>query len=159
MVIVVVRSLSRVRLFTTPWTAARQALFSFTISWSSLKLMSVESMMPSNHLILRRPLFLLPSIFPSIKALSNESVLCLRWPKYWRFSISPSNEYSGNTAASAAMSVTRGCVDCQAARIKSGHDQWGKDPEAGKDWRQEEKEAIEDEMVGWHHRLKGHEFE
>ena len=60
----------------------------------------IELVMPSSHLILRRPLFLLPSIFPSIKALSNESVLCLRWPKYWRFSISPSNEYSGNTAAS-----------------------------------------------------------
>ena len=95
------QSLSRVQLFSTPQTEARQASFSFTIFLSLLQLVSIESMMPSNHLILCRPLLLLlPSIFPSIKALSNESVLCLRWPKYWRFSISPSDEYSGNTAAS-----------------------------------------------------------
>ena len=79
----------------TPWTATRQASLSITNSWSLLKLMSIESVMPSNHLILCRPLFLLPSIFPSIRVFSNESVLCLRWPKYWSFSISPSNEYSG----------------------------------------------------------------
>ena len=80
-----------------PCTAARQASLSFTISWSLLKLMSVESVMPSNHLILCYPLLLLPSIFPSIRVFSNESVLCIRWPKYWSFSfsISPSNEYSG----------------------------------------------------------------
>ena len=92
-----VHSLSRVRLFVTPWTAARQASLSITNSWSLLKLMSIESVMPSNHLILYRPLLLLPSIFPIIKVFSNESVLCIRWPKYWSFSfnISPSNEHPG----------------------------------------------------------------
>ena len=81
----------------TPRTAARQASQSNTNSWSSLKLMSFESMMPSNHLILCRPLLLLPSIFPSIRVFSYESVLCIIWPKYWSFSfsISPSNEYPG----------------------------------------------------------------
>ena len=80
----------------TPWTAARQASLSITNSWSLLKLMSIESVMPSNHLILCRSL-LLPSIFPSIRVFSNESVLCIRWPKDWSFSlsISPFNEYSG----------------------------------------------------------------
>ena len=89
--------LSRVRLFSTPWTAAHQASLSFTISWSLLKVMSIESVMPSNHLILYHPLLLLPSIFPSIRVFSNESALCIRWPKFWSFSISPSNEYSGVT--------------------------------------------------------------
>ena len=91
------QALSRVRLFATPWTAAYQASLSNTNSWSPPKLMSVESVMPSNHLILCRPLLLLPSIFPSIRVFSNESVLGIRWPKYWSFSfsISPSNEYSG----------------------------------------------------------------
>ena len=95
----VVHSLSRVRLFATPWTAARQASLSITISRSLLKLMSVESMMPSHHLILCRPLLHRPSIFPRIRSFSNESGLCIRWPKYWSFSfiISPSNEYSGYT--------------------------------------------------------------
>ena len=92
-----VQSLSRVRLFETPWTAAVQASLSITNSQSLLKLMSIESVMPSNHLILCRPLFLPLSIFPSIRVFSNESVLCIRWPKYWSFSfsISPSNEHSG----------------------------------------------------------------
>ena len=92
-----VQSLSHVRLFVTPWPAARQSSLSITNSWSLLKLMFIESVMPSNHLIICRPLFLLPSIFPSIRVFSNESVLCIRWPKYWSFSfsISPSNEYSG----------------------------------------------------------------
>ena len=89
------QSLSRVRLFATPWSAAHQASLSITNSRISPKLMSIKSVMPSNHLILCRPLLLLPSIFPSIRVFSNESVLCLRWPKYWSFSISPSNEYSG----------------------------------------------------------------
>ena len=91
------QSLSRVRLFATPWIAARQASLSITNSQSLLKLMSIESVMPSNHLILCRPLLLLPSIFPSIRVFSNESVLPIRWPKYWSFSfsISPSNEHSG----------------------------------------------------------------
>ena len=92
-----VQSLSHIRLFATPWTAARQASLSITNSWNSLQLMSIESVMPSSHLILCRPLLLLPSIFPSIRVFSNESVLHIRWPKYWSFSfsISPSNEYSG----------------------------------------------------------------
>ena len=91
-----VRLLSHFRLFVTPWTAAQQAPLSITNSQSLLKLMSIESVIPSNHLILCRPL-LLPSIFPSIRVFSNGSVLCIRWPKYWSFSfnISPSNEYSG----------------------------------------------------------------
>ena len=92
-----VQLLSRVRLFATPWTAAHQASLSITNSWSLLKLMSIESVMPSNHLILCRPLLLLPSIFPSIRVFSNESALHIRWPKYWSFSfsVSPSNECSG----------------------------------------------------------------
>ena len=84
-----------VRLFDMPWTAGRQVSLSITISWSLLKLMSIESVMPSNHLILCHPLLLLPSIFPSTRVFSSESVLCTRCPKYWSFSISPSNEYSG----------------------------------------------------------------
>ena len=88
--------LSHVQLFTTPWTAARQASLSITNSWSLLKFMSIELVIPSNHLILCHPLLLPPSIFPSIKVFLNESVH-IRWPKYWRFSfsISPSNEYIG----------------------------------------------------------------
>ena len=91
-----VQLLSHVRLIATPWRAARQASLSITNSWSLLKLMSIESVMPSSHLILCCTL-LLPSIFPSIRVFSNESVLHIRWPKYWSFSfsISPSNEYSG----------------------------------------------------------------
>ena len=87
-----VQSLNRVRLFATPWTAVRQASLSITNSQSLPKLMSIESVMPSNHLILCRPLLLLPSIFPSIRVFSNESALHIRWPKYWSFSfnISPS---------------------------------------------------------------------
>ena len=90
------KSLSHVRLFATPWTAAHQVSLSITNSQSLLKLMSIKLVMPSNHLILRRPLLLLPSIFPSVRVFSNES-LHIRWPKYWSFSfsISPSNEYSG----------------------------------------------------------------
>ena len=92
-----VQSLSCVRLFATPWTAARQASLSITNSQSLPKLMSFESVMPSNHLILCRPLLLLPSVFPSIAVFSNESALRIRWPKYWSFSfsISPSNEHAG----------------------------------------------------------------
>ena len=92
-----VQLLSRVRLLATLWTAARQASLSFTNSQSLLKLGSIESVMPSNHLILCHPRLLLPSIFPSIRVFSNESALRIRWPQYWSFScsISPSNEYSG----------------------------------------------------------------
>ena len=92
----IIQSLSHVQIFATPWTAARQASLSITNSRSLLKLMSIASVMPSNHLILCCPL-LPPSTFPSIRVFSNESALCIRWPKYWSFSfsISPSNEYSG----------------------------------------------------------------
>ena len=92
-----VQSLSRVQLFATPWTAAYQASLSITNSRSPPKLMSIESVMASNHLILCHPLLLLPSIFPSIRIFSNESTLRIRWPKYWSFSlnISPSNEHPG----------------------------------------------------------------
>ena len=92
-----VQSLRRVQLFATPWTAAHHASLSITNSRSILKLMSIESVMPSNYLILCHPLHLLPSTFPNIRLFSNESALLIRWPKYWSFSfsISPSNEYSG----------------------------------------------------------------
>ena len=92
-----VQALSHVQLFATPWTAARQSSLFLINSQSLLKLMSIKSVMPSNHLILLSPLLLLSSIFPSIRVFSNESVLHIRWPKYWgfSFSISPSNEYSG----------------------------------------------------------------
>ena len=95
--VVVVQSLSPVQLFVIPWTAACQVFLFFTVSLSLIRFMSIESMMPLNHLILCRPFLLLPSIFPSIRVFSNESVLHTRWPKYWNFSfsISPSNEYSG----------------------------------------------------------------
>ena len=91
---VVVQSLSHVQLFATPWTAAYQASLSFTISQSSLRLTSIESVMPSNHLILCRPLLLLSSVFPSIRVFSKESALRIRWSKYWSFSFTI-NEYSG----------------------------------------------------------------
>ena len=96
-VVVIVQSLSHVQTFVTSWTAAYQASLSFTISQSLLKLMSIESVMPSSHLLLCHPLLLLPSIFLSIRVFSDESVLWVRWLKYWSFSfsISPSNEYSG----------------------------------------------------------------
>ena len=92
-----VQWLRHVQLFATPWTTACQASLSITNSWSLLQLMSIESVMPSNHLIFCRPLLLLPLIFPSIKVLSCESALCIRWPKYWSFSfnISLSNEQPG----------------------------------------------------------------
>ena len=92
-----VQSLSRVQLFVTPWTAAGQASLSITNCQSLSKLMSIESMMPSNHLILCRPLLLLPTIFPRIRVFSNELALCIRWLKHWSFSfnISPSNEHPG----------------------------------------------------------------
>ena len=92
-----VQSLSHVQLFVTPWTAAHQASLFITNSWGLLKLMFIESVMSPNHLILCLPLLFLPPIPPSIKVFSNESVLPIRWPKYWSFSfsISPSNEYSG----------------------------------------------------------------
>ena len=90
-----VQLLSHVRLFATPWTAARQASLSFTVSPSLLRLMSIELVMPSNHPLLYHPLLLLPSVFPGIRVFSNELALFIRWPQYWSFSNSPSNEYSG----------------------------------------------------------------
>ena len=92
---VIVQLLIHAQLFVILWTAARQAFLSFTISLSLRKLMSVESVMPSNHLILCHPLLLLLLVFPSIRVFSSELALCIRWPKYWSFSISPSNDYSG----------------------------------------------------------------
>ena len=94
---IAVQSLNSAWLFMTPWTAACQASLSFITFHSLLKFMSIESAMPSNHLILCHPLLLLPSIFPSIRVFSNELALCIRWPKYWSFSfnIGPSSEYSG----------------------------------------------------------------
>ena len=102
-----VQSISCVQLFATPWTAACQASLSIISSRSLLKLTSIESVMPSSHLILYCPLLLLPSIFPSIRVFSNESALLIRWPKYWSFSfnISPSNEYSG------LISFRKDCLD------------------------------------------------
>ena len=97
---VAIQSLSQVRLFVTPWTAAHQASQSFTIFRSLLKLMSIDSEILSNHLVLCHPLILLPSVFPSIRTFSNELPLHIRWPKCWNFSfsISPSSEYSGLTS-------------------------------------------------------------
>ena len=107
-----IQLLSHVRLFVTPWTAVLQASLSITSSWSLHKLMSIELVMPSNHLILCCLLFLPPSIFPIIRVFSNESVLCIRWPKYWSFSFSirPSNEYSG------LISSRMGCLDLLAVQ-------------------------------------------
>ena len=94
MSIAVVQLLSRFGLSVTPWTAAHQASLSFTSSWSMFKLLSIELVMPSNHLVLYCSLLLLPSLFPSIRVFFNELVLRIRWPEYWSFSISPSSEYS-----------------------------------------------------------------
>jgi len=107
-----VQSHSRVWFFVTPWTAAHQASLSITNCQSLLKLMSIDMGMPSNHLILCRPLLLLPSIFPSIRVFSTESVLHIRWPKYWNFSfgISPPNEYSG------LISYRMDCLDLLAVQ-------------------------------------------
>ena len=107
-----VQSLSHVRLFVTAWIAARQASLSITNSRSSLRLMSIESVMPSSHLILCRPFLLLPPIPPSIRVFSKESTLHMRWPKYWSFSfgISPSNEYSG------LISFSTDCLDLLAVQ-------------------------------------------
>ena len=93
--LVVVQLLSHMRLFVTPWIGACQPSLSYTISRSWLKFLSIKLVMPSNHLILCHPLLLLPSVFPSIRIFSNELALHIRWPKYWSFSIRPSNEYSG----------------------------------------------------------------
>ena len=164
--------LSCVWFFATPWIVARQASLSITNTQSSLKLSSIESVMPSNHLILCHPLLLLPLIPPSIRVFSNESTLCMRWPKYWSFSfsISPSNEYSEQIFFKIdwldllAVQRTLKPTDIKAETlvlwpldVKS----WliCKDPDSGKDWRQEEKGMTEDEMAGWHHRLNGAEFE
>ena len=141
--VVVVQSLSHVRLFVTPWTAARQASLSLTISQSLLKFMSIASVMPSNHLILWCPL-LLPSIFPSIRDFSNDSAVHIRWKTLMLGKI-------GRTDAEAETPIL------WPPQAKS----WliGKDPDAGKDWGQEEKGTKEDEMAGWHHWFGGRESE
>ena len=121
---VVVQLLSDIQLFVTPWTAASQTSLSFTISQSLLKLVSIESVMPSNHLILCRSLLPLPSIFSSIRVFSSESALCMRWPKYWSFSlnISPSNEHPG--LISFRMDWLQGWISLQSkghSRVSSSH--------------------------------------
>ena len=131
---VFVQSFSHVRLFEIPWTAVSQASLSITNSRGSPKPMSIESVMPSNHLIFCYPLLLLPSIFASIRVFSNESAFHIRWPKYW--------------------SICLGFKSHQDMDPSYNYGIW-KDPDAGKDWRQEEKGMTEDEMVGWHHRLYG----
>ena len=114
----VFQSPSRVWLFVTPSTAAHQASLSFTLSWSLLKFVSFELVMPSNHLVLCCPHLLLPSIFPSIRVFSNETALHIRWPKSWSFSISPSNEYSG--LISWWLRQWRICLQC----MRPGFDPW-----------------------------------
>ena len=136
--------------------------------------MSIESVMPSNHLILCHPLLLLPSIFPSIRVFSNESVPCIRWPKYWSFSfsISPSNDYSGLISFRidwfdllAVQGTLKSLLQHHSLEVSiiwpPDMKNWliWKDPDAGKDWRRVEKGTTEDEMVGWHHRLNGHKDE
>ena len=119
-----VQSLSHVQLFATPGTTASQASLSITNSWSLLKLMSIESVMPSNYLILCRPLLLPPSIFPSIRVFSNESALRIRWPKYWScsFNISPSNEHSGLIfrmdwlALPAVQGILKSLLQCHSSK-------------------------------------------
>ena len=115
-----VQSLSRVRLLATPWTTARQASLSITNSRSSLKLTSIELVMPSSHLILCRPLLLLPPIPPSIRILSNESTFCMRWPKYWSFSFSiiPSKEHPG------LISLRMDWLDLLAVSVKGDPGDW-----------------------------------
>ena len=159
-----VQSLSRVWLFVTPWTAACQASLSITNSQSLLKLMSIQSVMPSNHLILYRPLLLMPSIFPNTRVFSIQSVLHIRWPKYWSFSlsISPSNGYSGlisfrldwldllavqGTLKSLLQHHSSKASIFQCSALFIVQCSW-KDPDAGKDWTQEQMGMTEDEMVG-----------
>ena len=122
----VIQSFSHVQLFVTPWTAARQDSLSVTNSWGSLKLMSIEWMMPSNHITLCHAIFLPPSIFPSISVFSNEPVLRIRWPKYWSFSfsISPSNEYSGLISFRmdwldllAVQGTLKGLLQCHSSKV------------------------------------------
>ena len=128
-----------------PWTAACKTSLSITTSRSLLKLMSIVLVIPSIHLILCLPLFL-PSAFPSIRVFSKESTLCIKWPTYWNFSFNISPEYS---------------LEGLMLKLKFqyfGHLMWNA-PVGGRDWGQEEKGKTEDEMVGWHHQLNGHEFE
>ena len=123
---IVVQLLSHVQLFVTPWTAAHQASLSFTLYQSLRKLLSIKSVMPSNHLIFCCPFLLLPSIFPSIRVFSNELALCIRWPKYWSisFSISPSNEYSGLTGLISLPSNSLALSFLYGPVLTSIHDYW-----------------------------------
>ena len=170
----------------TPWTTARQASLSITNSLSLAKLVSIESVMPPNHLILCHPLLLLPSIFPSLRVFSNESALPIRWPKYWSFSfnISPFSEHPGLISFRIDwfyLLAVQGTLRSLLQHHSSKH-QWnfyrrpfcsvnlleiflynmirlmGKDSDAGRDWGQEEKGMTEDEMSGWHHWLDGREL-
>ena len=164
MLISSVQSLSHVRLFATPWIAAHQATLSIISSRSLFKLMLIESGMPSSHLILCRPLLLLPPIPPSIRVFSNESTLRMRWPKYWSFSfsISPSNEHPGlislrmdwldllavhGTLKSLLQHHSSKASIFQCSALFIVQCSW-KDPDAGKDWTQEQMGMTEDEMVG-----------
>ena len=167
-------SCSAVPTLCDPMDCSTPGSLSIHNSWSLLKLMSIKSVMPSNHLILCRPLLLLPSVFPSLRVFSNESALRIRWPKNWCF-------------WTVVLEKTLGSLlDCKVFKPVNpkGNQSWifigrtdaeeetpilwppdvknwliWKDPEAGKDWRQEEKEMKEDEMVEWHHWLHAHEFE
>jgi len=176
-----VQSLSHVWLFATPWIAARQASLSITDSWSSLRLTSIQSVMPSSHLILCPPLLLLPPIPPSIRIFSSESALRMRWPKYWSFSLSiiPSKEHPGLISFRmdrldllAVQGTLKSILQCHSSKalillhsafftVQLSHPYMttGKDSDAGRDWGQEEKGRTEDEMAGWHHRLDGRESE
>ena len=175
-----VQSLSRVRLSATPVIAACQAALSITNSQSSLRLTSIESVMPSSHLILCRPLFLLPPNSPNIRVFSNESTLCMKWPKYWSFSFSiiPSKEHPGLFSYrmdwlgllavqgtlqsllqhhSSKASILR-CSAFFTVQLSHPYMTTGKNSDAGRDWGQEE-ETTDDEMAGWHHWLDGHKSE
>ena len=151
-----VQSLTRVWLFATPWTVAQQASLSITNFQSSPKLMSIELVMPSSHLILCHPLLLQPSIFPSITVFSNESVLPIRWPENWSFN------FSFFSINDCGIDLDYRVIEWFETPIlwPSHAKSWliGKDLDAGKYCGQEEKGMTEDEMAGWHHRLNGHEF-
>ena len=140
----------------TPWPAAHQASLSVTNSRSLLKLMSIESVMPSSHLILCCPLLLLPSIFPNIRVFTDEPGIRIRWPKYWSFNlnISPSNEHPG------LISFRMDWLDLLAVQghLMQRTDSLEKTLRLGK-IEGKRKRRRQDEMVGWHHQLNGHEFE
>ena len=145
---VVVQWPSHSRLFVTPWAAACQALLSFSVPWSLLKFMSIESEMPSNHLILCCPLLLLSSIFLNIRVFSNKSSLWIKWPKYWSFSISPSNEYSGFISFRTDWFYSP-CCPWTLTRLVDNHkllnewvNEWMKFPWTQEQWELEDLEEV-----------------